>query len=167
MTGSRSRLPLVAMSAAVVAVTAAAVALARPEALIGAEFEQALAGSRTVEAVSAVVPSAVRASFDAQAFDPRHFRQSSLKSPAKLPVLGPLKAGQRLTIAGEGGEQVLEVVDVRSVPPSVAGTDLDMTAGNLVVVTLRADDVAGTTVRLLVEEPAVPVVPSGVHRRAL
>lgn len=165
MTGSRFRLPFVAMSAAVGAVIAAAVVLARPEALIGAEFRQALASSRTTAV--AVEPGADRPYFDAQAFDTRHLRQSSLKSPAKLPVLGPLKVGQRLTIAGDGGEQVLEVVDVRTVPPTIAGTARDLAAGNLVVVTLRAEDEAGTTVRMLVEEPAAAMVQPGVHRRAL
>lgn len=167
MTGSRSRMPLLAVSAAIGAVTAAAVMLGRPDGLIGAEFELALASVRTPASVAAEVASADRPAFDAQAFDPRHLRPSSLKSPLKLPVLGPLKAGQRMTIAGEGGEQVLEVVEVRAVPKAMTGNDNDATAGKLVVVTLRADDEAGTTVRLLVEEPAAPIVQTGVQRRAL
>ena len=162
MTGSRSHLPLVALAAAAGVLAVALAMLSRPEAMIGAGFDAALAKARHAEGERAVA----RAS-EAQAFDRRHLRPSSLLTGPALPVLGPVKVGEHMRIATDSGEQVLEVVAVHELPRSVLGSN-DGSGGGLVLVTLRAEDDSGATVRLLLETPAEPALPApAVTRRAL
>lgn len=162
MTGSRSRMPLLALGAAAGALAAALAMLSRPDPMIGAGFDAALAKARQADS-GRVVARAV----DAQAFDPRHLRPSSLAAGRVLPVLGPVKVGEHMRLATHAGEQVLEVVAVHPLPRTVLGAD-DGTGGGLVLVTLRAQDDSGATVRLLLEVPAEPALPApAVTRRAL
>lgn len=170
MIASRLRMPMITLAAAAGAVAAACVVLSRPEALIGASFEAALAKAHRAEPLRAALASPRLAS--EPGLDLRHIRPSNLEAGQLLSVLGPLKVGERVRIATDAGEQMLEVTSVhplsRALSRGALGTEDDDTGRGLVLVTLRADDDSGATVRLLVEEPIAPALPApAVSRRAL
>lgn len=160
MTGSRARMPLLALLAATGALAAALAMLSRPEAMIGAGFDVALAKARHGEAGQAAVVQP-----QAKAFDPRYLRPSSLGDVSSLPFIGPVKVGEHIKITGTAGEQDFEIVEVHPLPRTVLGAAGP--GGQLLLVTLKADDDSGATVRLLVEQPVGPVLPTDTGRRAL
>lgn len=164
MIGQRSRLPLTALGAAFGALALAVAVLARPESLIGAAFEGALASAKPA---STIAETSARP--QSPAFDPRHIRPSSLPAGPSLAGLGPLRVGEHVRIATIAGEQVLEVVEMHPlVRSALPGQDYG-SAAELLLVTLRADDDNGTTMRLIVERAVEPVVPGAASalRQAL
>lgn len=160
---TRSRIPLIALAAAAATVVVAVSILARPEALISAGFERALAKARPAETGRGTPGAASLA--QVPALDPRHLRPSSLTSGPDLPVLGPLKVGEKVKVAAAAGSSgVLEVIGVHELPRDTSSLPGDTA---LVLVLLRADDEAQSIVRWLVEKPSEAVVPADTGRRAL
>lgn len=164
MTQSRSRLPMLALAAAAGGLAVATALLSRPEGMIGAGFDAALARAPAADRVAAAMPQPV----DVGAFNPRHLRPSSARPGSILPVFGPLKVGERVRVASAGGEHELEVIDVQDVAQGVlAGEGLEA-GGRMLLLTLRAEDEGNAIVRLLIEEPAAPAGPTAdPGRRAL
>lgn len=164
MTQSRSRLPLLALATAAGGLAVATALLSRPEGLIGAGFDAALAGAPATSRAVATGPQPV----DIGAFNPRYLRPSSARPGSILPVFGPLKVGERVRVASTGGEHELEVVDVQDVSQGALAGEWREAGGRMLLVTLRAEDDGSAIVRLLIEEPAAPAGPAAdPGRRAL